>query len=88
VRISKRRTLLCKSLALARSAISFLPDNPTFNVNGAAEVLKVSAGPGCRFPFGLPRTGKANGHVCFFDITASTLPSGIPARLSSALVGS
>jgi hypothetical protein len=35
--IPTRRRLLCKSLALAGSAISSLFANPTFNVNGTAE---------------------------------------------------
>ena len=41
----------------------FVLANPPFDVNAVDEErLKDSAGPGRRFPFGLPRTDKANGH--------------------------
>jgi hypothetical protein len=61
--------------SVAMCAISFLPANPTLNSNGAAEVcLKVSAGPGCRFPFGLPITDSDKGHVCFFGTSARPCP--------------
>src|SRR4030095_5845026 len=63
---------------------NFVLANPPFNVNAVGEErLKDSVGPGCRFPFGLPHTDNANGHLCFFDITAPTLPSGFPPGLAA-----